>query len=183
MRLSFCAMFAFSLLFAVTVHAEVDSGPKAGAAISPLKVFAATGDHAGKDLDYAAERGLKPTIYVFVPHERFDRPLARLLRDLEKGVIEAGNESSLVTIFLTKDEPKTREHLPRIQMSMQFTQNPLVVFPVAPAGPEGWAVDTDAQLTVVVVNKSKVVESFGYRSANETVAPEILKALKTSLGK
>jgi hypothetical protein len=176
-------IFASAVLITSVAWAEIDSGPKVGTTISPLKVFATTGDQAGKELDFAAERGSKPTIFVFVQHERFDRPLARLLKALEKGAIEAGTDAGIVTVFLTNDEAKTKEHLPKIQMSLQFTRNPLVVFPSSTMGPDGWAVNTDAQLTAIVVNESKVSAAFGYRSANETVAPEILQAIKKSIGK
>ncbi len=169
-------------LVACTAHAEIASGPNAGTAIPALKVFAVTGDQQGKELDYAAERGTKPTIYIFVQHDRFDRPLARLLKALEKSAIDAGNDVSLVTVFLTSDEAKTKEHLPRIQMSLTFTANPLTVFPGATTGPDGWAVNTDAQLTALVVINGKVADAFGYRSANETVAPEIVDALKKAIG-
>ena len=183
--MNFKAILSLLLIVTVTrcVHAEIASGPNVGTVVSPLKVFATTGDHAGKELDFTTERSKKPTIYLFLQHERFDRPLARLIKALEKGAIEAGNDSGLVTVFLTSDEVKTKEHLPRIQMSPQFTSNPLVIYPSATMGPDGWSVNTDAQLTALVVNEGKVTASFGYRSANETVAPEILTALKKTLGK
>jgi hypothetical protein len=183
MRIAPICTSVFTVLVTSLAYADIDSGPKVGTAVTPLKVFVVTGDHAGKELDYAAERGSKPTIYIFMPHERFDRPLARLLKVLEKGGIEAGNDSSMVTVFLTSDEAKTKDHLPKIQMSLQFTRNPLVVFPSATMGPDGWAVNTDAQLTAIIVNDGKVAATFGYRSANETVAPEILAALKKAIGK
>ena len=165
------------------VRADVDSGPNVGVAVSALKVFVATGDRAGKELDVAADHGAKPTIYVFIPHEKFDRPIARFLRDLEKSVKEAGNEATMVTIFLTDDEAKTKEHLPRVQMSLQFTANPMAVYPSAKIGPEGWSVNTDAHLTAIVVQSGKVTAKFGYRSVNETAVPEVADALKRALGK
>ena len=183
MRINPILPFLLIVFVTSSAHADIDSGPKVGTVVSPLKVSAATGDHAGKELDIAAERTKKPTIYIFLQHERFDRPLARLIKVLEKGAIEAGNDSGLVTVFLTGDEAKTKEHLPRIQMSLQFTANPLVIYPSATMSPEGWSVDTNAQLTAIVVNEGKVTASFGYRSANETVAPEILTALKKVVGK
>lgn len=181
MRRTFPIVACFSAFVLAVAHADVDSGPKPGSAVVPLKVFAATGSHAGKDVDFAVERGGRPTIYIFLQHDRFDRPLARLMRDLEKGVIDVGKDAELVTVFLTTDEAKTKEHLPRVQMSMQFTRNTLAVFPSGTSGPDGWAIDTDAQLTVVVANDSKIAACFGYRSANETVAPEILNALKKAV--
>jgi hypothetical protein len=180
-------VFASALMVIVVVqqvaHADVDSGPKAGTEVSALKVFAVTGDQAGKEVDYAAERGAKPTIYVFVPHERFDRPIARFLKELEKSVKEAGNDAQMVTVFLTDDAAKTKEYLPKAQMSLQFTANPLLVFPSAKMGPEGWSVNTDAHVTAIVVQSGKVAASFGYRSVNETVVPEVAGALKKSIGK
>ena len=170
-------------LMTAVALAEIESGPKVGIAVSPLKVFVATGDSAGKELEIAADRGAKPTIYLFLQHDRFDRPLARLFRSLEKGAIDLGQETGLVTVFLTSDETKTKDHLPRIQMSLQFTRNPLVIFPSSTMGPDGWAVNTDAQLTAIVVNEGKVAATFAYRSANETVALEILSALKKEIQK
>jgi hypothetical protein len=161
--------------------ADVDSGPAVGTKVSALKVFAVTGDQAGKEVDLAAERAAKPTIFVFVPHEKFDRPIARFLRELEKSVKDAGKESSMVTVFLTDDEAKTKEHLPRVQMSLQFTANPFAIYPSAKMSPEGWAIDTDAHLTAVVVQSGKVVARFGYRSVNETAVPEVAAALKKAL--
>lgn len=172
-------VFGISVTCLVSVvSADNLTEPAVGTAITPLKVFAATGENAGKDVDYAAERGAKPTVYIFIQHERFDRPLARLLKALEKAAIDAGHEASLVTVFLTDDETKTRDHLPRIQTSLQFTANPLVVFKSSTMGPDGWSVNTDNQLTAIVVKGGKVAAAFGYRSANETVAPEIATALK-----
>lgn len=183
MRILLMTLVLSVTLFSGSCWADVDSGPAVGTKVSALKVFAATGDQAGKEVDYAVERGAKPTIYVFIPHEKFDRPIARFLRELEKSVKDAGNEASMVTVFLTDDEAKTKEHLPRIQMSLQFTANPMTVFPSAKMSPEGWAVDTDAHLTAVVVQAGKVTAKFGYKSVNETVVPEVAKELKKALEK
>ena len=56
------------LLFwlAATAAADVDSGPEVGDKAPALKVLAVTGEHEGKEVDYAADRDDKPTIYVFV---------------------------------------------------------------------------------------------------------------------
>ena len=154
-------MYAVRFLFCISVicvtsavAADNLTEPGVGTAETPLKVFAATGDNADKDLDYARERGrAKPTVYIFVQHERFDRPLARLLKALDKAAVDVGNDASIVTVFLTDDAAKTKEHLPRIQMSLQFTANPLVVYASNTMGPEGWSVNTGNQLTAIVVKQ------------------------------
>ena len=183
MRIIQSALIATIIFVTSVARADIESGPNVGTAVTALKVFAATGDHAGKELDFAADRGAKPTVYVFIPYDRFDRPLARLLKTLEKSVIEAGNEATVVTVFLADDEAAAKDRLPKVQMSLQFTSNPLAIFPSMKQGPEGWQVNTDAQLTALVVIDGKVAAKFGYRSANETVAPEIVEALKKTIGK
>ena len=46
-----------------------------------------------------------------------------------------------------------------------------------------WAINPDAHLTAVVAHEGKVVKSFGYRSVNETDAPEVVKRLKKAVKK
>jgi len=181
MRFSRIALMLSMILVVSEAQAQISSGPNAGTPVSPLMVFAVTGDHAGKNVDISKDLGPRPTIYLFVPHERLDRPLARLMRAIEKGTLEAGKDSKLVTIFLTNDEAKTKEHLLRVQMSLQFTANPLMVYPDATKGPEEWLLNSDAQLTAIVAKDGKVAASFGFRTVDETVGPEIVAALKKTL--
>ena len=82
MRIIQSALIATIIFVTSVARADIESGPNVGTAVTALKVFAATGDHAGKELDFAADRGAKPTVYVFIPYDRFDRPLARLLKTL-----------------------------------------------------------------------------------------------------
>src|SRR5262249_2906562 len=62
---------------------EVVSGPDRGSKVPTLKVFDATGPAQGKDVDYATERKGKPTIYVFIQADKWDRPMARFLKELD----------------------------------------------------------------------------------------------------
>ena len=53
-----------SLWLASSSHAqEVITGPEKGAMVPALKVFDATGTHKDKEVDYAAERAGKPTVF------------------------------------------------------------------------------------------------------------------------
>ena len=97
------ALIAIVVLTSSVARADIESGPNVGTAVSVLKVFATTGDHAGREVDYAKDRGAKPTVYVFIPYDRFDRPLARMLKAIEKAAVEAGNDASVVTVFLAAE--------------------------------------------------------------------------------
>jgi hypothetical protein len=157
---------------------DVASGPAKGEKVPSLKVFDATGEHQGKEADYAAERKDKPTIYLFVQQDKWDRPMARFLKRLDEAVNKAGESSLVVAVWLTDDVDKTKQYLPKAQQSLQFQATALTCYPGGKAGPKDWGVNADAHLTVVAANQQKVLATFGYRSVNETDVPAVLEAFK-----
>ena len=166
-----------SLLLAASASAaqDVTSGPGKGAEVPALKVYDATGPNKGQVVDYAAERGDKPTVYVFIQADQWDRPMARFLKNLD-GVVD--QDASMVGVWLTDDAAKTKEYLPLAQQSLQLQTTALTCFTGEKAGPKGWNINADARATVVVVNRRKVAKTFGYRSINETDVPTVRDALK-----
>ena len=169
------------LLLAFAV-AEVESGPKAGEKVAALKVYATNGDHEGKDVDIAAERKKEPTIYLFVNSDKFSRPMARFLRELDGKIGDASDKAAVIAVWVGGDADKNKEHLPRVQMSIKLAKTTYGVFTGAAGGPEGWAINADAHLTAVVVHEGKVAKSFPFVSVNDTdvkgVLEEFTKALK-----
>ena len=159
------------------VRADVASGPEVGAEIKLLKVEAVTGDKAGQELDYAAERGDKPTIFVFVNAERFDRPAGRFLKKLDDAVKAHNGKAAIVAVWLTDDKDNAKTRLTAIQNSLQFGATSLAVYPSLKNLPDGWGLNTDAAATAVVVADKKVAANFAYVSVNETVVREVAAAL------
>src|SRR4051812_3057440 len=157
---------------------DVASGPEKGGKVPALKVFDATGPHAGKEIDYAAEREGKPTAYVFVQADRWDRPMARFLKGLDEAVRKESEDAAVVAVWLADDPDKAKGYLPVAQQSLQFQATALTCFTGGKAGPEGWGVNADAHLTAVVSGKGRVAAAFGYRSVNETDVPAVRDALK-----
>jgi hypothetical protein len=174
-------LLALPLLFVAAGRAEdLTSGPDKGAKVPELKVYDATGAHKDKDVDYAAERKDKPTVYLFINAEKFDRPMARFMRALDGDVKKDAEDAYVVATWLTGDADKTKEYLPKLQQSVPFEVTALAVFPDK-AGPKGWNINADAHLTAVVVNKGKVAATFGYQSLNETDAPKVSEALQKAI--
>ncbi len=168
------------VLASPAVPQDLNSGPPKGKNVPPLKVFDATGPHLGKDVDYAAERKGKPTVYVLIQADKWDRPMGRFLKELEKQVQKEGADAAVVAVWLTEDIDKTKEYLPKAQQSLQFQRVTLTCF-AGTAGPRGWDVNGDAHLTAVVVVKDKAAATFGYQSINETNAPEVHEALRKAI--
>src|SRR5438132_47823 len=105
-----------ALVFAPgTVRAQVESGPSAGSKVEVLKAVAVTGDAAGKEVDYAAQRKEKPTIFVFVQADKWDRPVARFLRALDQALAKDRNDVHIIAVWLTDDVAKSKEYLPKAE--------------------------------------------------------------------
>jgi hypothetical protein len=169
-------------LFAPSVWGEeMKSGPDVGKTIPVLKVFAVTGELEGKDVDYAAERKKKPTIYALIRADQWGRPMARFLKTLDKEVKKDSEDAFIVAVWLTDKHKETKEYLPRAQESLQFENTALAYFKGKKDGPKGWNVNSDAHITVVVVNNKKVAARFGYMSINETEVKNVRVALKKAL--
>ncbi len=164
------------LTIASAANAQVKSGPEADSRPEPLKVFVATGDDAGKDIDYQPQLKEKPSLVVFVQAASFTRPVARFLKALDDGLAEKRNDVSMIVVWLTDDVDKGKNYLPRAQQSLQLRQTVWTVFPGDASGPEGWGINSDADATAVVIEGGKVVASHADRSVNETSAAAVLKS-------
>jgi hypothetical protein len=177
------AIVAILMLTAFVRAQDVPSGPETGKSLPALKVFAATGPFQDKDVDYAAERKDRPTVYLLIQADKFTRPMARFMRTLDEEGRKLGEDPYIVAVWLASDVEKTKEYLPRAQQSLRFERTALTCFTGDRAGPKDWNINADAGLTAVIARKGKVTTLFGYRSINETDAPKVLAALKNSLGK
>lgn len=172
---------AVAVLTVGMAYADVESGPKAGEKVGELKVFGVAGTVEGKETDFAAERKDEPTVYLFVSAENFSRPMAKFMRTLD-GKLGEIDKAAGVAVWLGGDADAHKERLPKIQMSLKFDKTSLAVF-ADKSGPNGWGINPDAHLTVVVANKGKVVKSFSYTSVNETDVRAVLAELKKAVGK
>src|SRR5262245_7155418 len=161
------------VLIAFPIFADVASGPKEGEKAAELKVYAVTGESKEKDVNYTELRKDKPTVYVFVQADKWDRPMFRYVKTLDEKLGEAGQ---VVAVWLTEDADKSKDYLPKI--STYFKNAALTVFTGEKAGPKDWGINIDANLTAVVVSGGKVAKSFGYQSLNETDADAVAEVLK-----
>ena len=157
---------------------DVASGPKVGDMVAKLPVLAVTGLIEDKEADYVAERKDAQTIYVFIQRAKWERPMARFLRELDTAVAKRNDVTHVCVVFLTDDPKAVREYLPKAQQSLQFEHTSLGVYDGDTGGPKGWGINSDAHLTAVVAAKGKVVAVAGFNSVNETDVKSVLKSLK-----
>ena len=160
------------------LRAQVESGPTAGSSVKPVKAIALTKDEAEKEVDFVAQRAEKPTIYLFVQADKWDRPVARFLRVLDQDLKKDREDVHIVAVWLTEDVDMSKTYVPKARESLKLSQTTFAVFPGEKSGPDGWGLNNDAHLTAVVVEKGKVAASFGYRSVNEKDVPAVIAKLE-----
>jgi hypothetical protein len=160
---------------------DIPSGPDAGSPLRPCPVAVIVGGQEGQTLDITADRGGKPTVFLFVQADRFDRPTARFIRAIDQALgagIDDAPKAASVAIWLTDTPEKSREYLPRAQQSLKLEKTTWSIFDGPSRGPDGWSINDAATLTAVVVRGGKVVQSFGYQSLGEVEPREVLQTLK-----
>lgn len=169
--------FVFVGWWASLASAQVNSGPSVDAKIEPLKLIWATGDAIGQEADGANECKEKTTLYVFVRADRWERPVARFLRTLDQDLASHRNDIRIVAVWLTDDVEKSKNYLPIAQQSLKLSQTTFAVYPDGVTGPNGWGINGEAHITIVIGHAQKVVASFGYRSVSDSDVPTVVKKL------
>jgi len=162
---------------------DIASGPDKGVKVSAVKVFDVTGAYKDKNVDYAEARKGKPTVYLFINAEKFDRPMNRFMKTLDGVVMKDFEDAYVVAVWVNGDADKVKEMLPRVQQSVQYEATALTLFTGDKEGPKGWHINGDAHLTAVVTNDGKVAAAFGFQSLNETNVPMVKAALASAIKK
>lgn len=166
-----------ALVIAADVRAEVVSGPGEGAELKSFKVAVVAGESSGKELDFVAERKGKPTVFVFVPADKFARPMARFLKTLDDKLKAERPDVDIVAVWLADDQAKSKEYLPKAQQSLKLERTSWSVFVGEKIGPTDWGINPDADITIVVSDGMKAAMSIGHRSINETEVPKVVAKL------
>jgi hypothetical protein len=124
-------LLSVGLLLLVALPAtssDVESGPEKGAQVPALKVYDATGENKEKSVDYVRLRKDRPTVYLFVAAGKFSRPMNRFMKTLDTKVDGGFKDVYVVAVWLTDDEDRTKEYLPKLQTSVDYQKTALTVF-------------------------------------------------------
>jgi len=149
-------------------------GPEAGKAPPGLPAHLVKKDE--KVADLLADRKDAPSVVVLVRSEKFDRPLARTLRELDRESFRKNPEAKVVMVFLAADKKAWRERLVLVDKSLQLDNTILGVTDEEKLMAD-WGASVDHAMTVVVIGGGKVAKGFGFAQGGDGQAAEILQAL------
>jgi hypothetical protein len=183
--LSRCASLAVLLAVSLASAAQDEagkSGPQVGTMLpGAFHPFNATGEFAGRPHCLVCEHGLLPTVLVFAREPvGADSPLAKLLKALDAAA-EKGKAVGLggFAVFLTdgsQDIDSRRDLAKRLQdLAEALKLKHLVLALDSAAGPKDYNINKEAEVTVVVYHKHKVLANFTYKK--DALNDEAIKAI------
>jgi hypothetical protein len=148
------------------------SGPEAGKDLpGPFHPYNVTGKRAGDFHDVLSEQGLDPIVLIFVRGTQEGDPLKKLLAGLDS-VVEKNSKTriAVAAVFLSEDlkdvvknddlRKKYVEKLETVKTDAKL--NNVILCLDNADGPKEYALNADAEVTVLVCNRLKVVANFAF---------------------
>ncbi len=153
------------------------SGPQAGQRPGPYACVQSTGPQRGQSHCYICEAGDRPAVVVFA--RGLTEPLGKLVGQMDRALAQfkSADLRGWVT-FLHADQPTFDPQVIEWGKKHAIRTMPLGVFEDA-GGPPSYRLAPDADVTVLLFVKQKVVANFAFRAGelNDEKAKEVLAAL------
>jgi len=173
LALSCSSVLASALLAADPCVSGVQPGLRPG----PYAFVLSTGTNRGQSQCFICETADKPAVVVFA--RTLSEPLGKLASKIDKatGDHKAADLRAWVTI-LAEDQAKLDPDLVRWTQKHALKTMPAGVFEDV-VGPPSYKLAKDADVTVMLFVKRKVVANFAFRASelNDDAIAEVLKAL------
>jgi hypothetical protein len=163
-----CATLAiFAIANCVSADQALKSSLQPGEKIThifePLNV---TGEHAGEPHCLICENGLSPVAMVFA--RQVNEPLLNLLAQLDSATQKNRQQQMGSFVVFLSEDAGLKEQLARAAKERGLKDIVLAID--APAGPDGFAVSKDADITVVLYNDHVVKANHAFRKGELTAA-------------
>src|SRR5688572_23251914 len=162
---------------------EVKSGLAAGEKIPAFivaKVGGADADgvEVGKELCYRCKYGARPQVMVFT--RTTGGEVANLTKELNAAIAANADKNLTAFVNVMSADKAAAEKAAKELAAAGSTSVPVVVPVENENGPANYGINPDAEVTVLIANKMKVVSSKGYK-ASELDAAAVLKDVKAAL--
>ena len=153
-------------------------GLTAGQRPGPYAALVAVGSQRGQMHCFICETGDKPAVIIFARH--LSDPLGKLVQGLDRALLERKSADLRAWVtFLHEDQTAFDADVVRWSKQQAVRGVALGVFENL-TGPPSYRLHREAEVTVLLYVKQKVVRSFAFRPGewNETRITAILKAIE-----
>jgi hypothetical protein len=181
-------LFVLSSLCALCLYGEsysqepCNSGPQSGQRCGPYAALIATGPERGQSYCYICETGDKPAVVIFA--RTATDALGKLVIQLDKAIGDHKKEELRAwATFLSDDQLNLDPKLVKWSQKYAIRGVPLGIFE-DPLGPPSYRLAKDADVTVLMFVKQKVVANFALRSGelNDDKVKEVMNTLPRIIG-
>jgi hypothetical protein len=180
-RLRWIVVFAFLCSFhlcgASWCEEPCTSGPQSGQRCGPYAALIATGPERGQSFCYVCQTADKPAVILFA--RTLTDPLGRLVAQLDKAVAESKKDELHVWVtFLSDHQLELDPQVVKWSQRYAIRRVPLGIFE-DPLGPPSYRLSKDADVTVLLFVKQKVVGNFAFRPGelNDDKIKEVMNTL------
>jgi hypothetical protein len=174
------AILAMSVGFVLA--AEIQSGLEKGKAVPPFDVKDITGPNKdGGELCYRCRYGNQPVVSVFT--KEMSAEVAQLTKELDEVVAKNRDQKMAGFVVLMSDTPeKVSATLTTAAEKYKISQMPLTTYKGI-SGPEGYKINSTADVTVMmwVEGKVKVSQGMSKSDLNKETIAKLVKETKTIL--
>jgi hypothetical protein len=175
-KLFVLAVGVLAASMAVPSNAAVKSGLAEGESPGAFHVLDVTGPSKGKKLCYRCQFGAKPVVSIFA--RNVDKELISLLKKTDDFVAKNEDEKASAFFVLLTDDPDAAEIKLKELAKKHKIKVPLTIFD-GKAGPKGYKLAKDADVTVLMWSGSTVKANYAYKKG-ELNKSEVAKIAKST---
>lgn len=177
MRSLLCCSLVLVLCGTVAAEEPCRSGPRSGQRPGPYSALVAVGAQRGTQHCYVCEAGDRPIVIVFA--RGLSEPLGKLVKQIDGAVVKhrVADLRAWVT-FLAEDQTALDPKVVAWAKDHAVSNVPLGVFEDT-VGPPAYLLARDADVTVLLAVRQRVVANFAFRrgALTDAATAEIMKAL------
>ena len=150
---------------AVVAGGKVTSGPQPGEELAgPFHPLNITGDMAGQKQCLYCKNGTNPVVMIFA--REASKPLANLVKKVDAETVKNSKAKMGSFVVFLSDSEDMGKHL-KSWADKEKVENCILSID-NPAGPKGYKVAKDADITVVLYTDHKVKANFAFGSGEMT---------------
>lgn len=184
-------MKQFTVLTALAVLAlttqvqaeEIKSGLQPGKPVGAFNVTKCAGAEedgvkVGANLCYRCKNGARPQVMVFT-RSATDKNVLKLIQELDKAVGENSDKQLRAFVnVLGEDKEELSSTAKELGQTSKAKNVPFVVPNEFENGPADYGLNADAEITIIVANKSKVTASHAAAKAKDLKVDAVLADVK-----
>ena len=178
----FLAVTCVAMIATTAFAAELTPGLKVGQRVPAFHVQDVTGPAKDRGkICYRCQYGNRPVVSIFA--REMTPEVAKLVKEID-GVVGKNQDKKMAAfvVLMTEDPDTAESGLKKVATEQKIQHTPLTVFD-GKAGPRGYKVAKDADVTIMMWNESKVAAAHGFKKDkfNKDAISKVVKATKKIL--